>query len=601
MPGRIGFSIIAATLCLAPSGVLRAQVPRDVLMRRLQGLDSYVEGVRALWDVPGIGIGIVADGKLILARGYGYRDLGRKLPFTPHTLFPIGSNTKLFTAVAAGLLVQQGALTYDRPIRESVPSIRFSTDTLNDNVTLRDMLSHRTGITRYDSIWYDTGRTAQDLFDRIRYLEPSAPLRTKWIYNNLMYAAVGRIIEIKSGQAYSAFIRQRILQPLGMNATVFSLEEMRSHADYALPYNEAGESSRLAQMPWYAGFAGLESAGALISNVDDLSHWVTALMNEGRFEGRQAIPRAVIAQTAIPAVALAETDDSPWTHDALLGASYGLARFIAVYRGHLIVYHGGHIDGYRSQISIMPNDRLGVIVLMMGEHTGFLYDAVSFNIYERLLGLSPSSGVQDLYKEHSELRTADESARAGRLKGAATGTRPSHDLLDYVGDYSNSAYGTLEIRLQNGRLQLHLNRMRQPLQFVRYDRFDTAGDDLQDKLSVNFSTGFQGKIDRAILAIDDSDVRFDRLGPSPSSTFLDQAAGTYEAPGGTVVTILRHGETLTLSAFGDPDVDLIPYTRSEFRVSSPEDAMIEFKRDDSGDISGFYRRSPAGRYFYRRK
>ncbi len=190
----------------------RAQEPE--ITKKLDGFDSYMAQVLKDWNTPGIGVGIVVNDQLVFAKGYGYRDYEKKLPFTPTTLQQIASNSKLFTAVAAGMLVEEGKLTWDKPVRESVPTIQFYNDQLNNNITLRDMLSHRTGVTRHDLIWFKSPFTRKELFDRLKYLEPQEPMRETFLYNNLMFSAVGEIIELKSGQRWEQFVRERILTPL---------------------------------------------------------------------------------------------------------------------------------------------------------------------------------------------------------------------------------------------------------------------------------------------------------------------------------------------------------------------------------------------------
>jgi len=184
---------------------------------KLQGFDSYMEQTLKEWTTPGIGEGIVVNDKLVFAKGYGYRDYEKKLPFTPKTLCQIASNSKLFTAVAAGMLVEEGKLTWDKPVRQSVPTIQFYNDELNNNVTLRDMLSHRTGVTRHDLIWFKSDFTRKQLFEKLKYLEPEQPMRSTFLYNNLMFSAVGEIIELKSGKRWEDFVHERILTPLDMN------------------------------------------------------------------------------------------------------------------------------------------------------------------------------------------------------------------------------------------------------------------------------------------------------------------------------------------------------------------------------------------------
>src|SRR5437867_8143017 len=182
--------------------------PTIDVTQKLAGFDAFMEKTLKDWNAPGIGVGIVIGDKLVFAKGYGYRDYEKKLPITANTLYPIASNTKLFTAVAAGFLVEEGKLTWDRPIRESVPTIEFHDSFLNNTVTLRDMLAHRTGITRHDSIWYKSDYSNKELFERLKYLEPKEQPRQIFLYNNMMYAAAGYSIELQSGKPWKDFVRK---------------------------------------------------------------------------------------------------------------------------------------------------------------------------------------------------------------------------------------------------------------------------------------------------------------------------------------------------------------------------------------------------------
>jgi CubicO group peptidase (beta-lactamase class C family) len=208
------------------------------IIKKLDGIDPVIEKILKDWNVPGCGIGIVYKDKLVYAKGFGYRDLGKKLPVTSQTLFQIASNTKLFTATAVGFIVEEGKLAWDKPVKTFVPQIQFYNDELNASVTIRDMLSHRTGISRHDLIWYNSDFTRRELFDRVKYLEPSIPLRQGYLYNNLMYAASGQIIEILSGKTWEEFVTGRIFNPLEMKNSMFIVEEMLKHPDFMSPYYE---------------------------------------------------------------------------------------------------------------------------------------------------------------------------------------------------------------------------------------------------------------------------------------------------------------------------------------------------------------------------
>src|SRR5712671_6882674 len=230
------FFFMLTLLLTVAEPAARAQTPD--ITSKLDGFDSYMAQILKDWNTPGIGVGIVVNDKLVFAKGYGYRDYEKKLPFTPTTLQQIASNSKLFTAVAAGMLVEEGKLTWDKPIRDSVPTIQFYNDQLNNNVTLRDMLSHRSGVTRHDLIWFKSPYTRKELFERLKYLEPQEPMRQTFLYNNLMFSAVGEIIELKSGQRWEQFVREKIFAPLDMKTTTYGIDDMNKHPDHGVPFRE---------------------------------------------------------------------------------------------------------------------------------------------------------------------------------------------------------------------------------------------------------------------------------------------------------------------------------------------------------------------------
>src|SRR5262245_37718590 len=202
----------------------------------MEGFDAYMEQILKDWNAPGIGVAVVKGDRLVFAKGYGHRDYGKKLPFTPGTFVQIASNTKLFTAVTAGLLVSEGKLSWDKPVRESVPAVQFASDHLNTNVTLRDMLAHRTGITRHDTIWYRSDDSRKELFDKLKYMTPKVPLRTSFLYNNMMYAAAGYLIELQTGQTWEQVVRERIMQPLDMKNSAFSVADMVKQPEHGVGY-----------------------------------------------------------------------------------------------------------------------------------------------------------------------------------------------------------------------------------------------------------------------------------------------------------------------------------------------------------------------------
>jgi CubicO group peptidase (beta-lactamase class C family) len=577
-----------------------AQTAIDVT-QRLAGFDAFMEKTLKDWNAPGIGVGIVVGDKLVFAKGYGYRDYEKKLPITSQTLFPIASNTKLFTSTAAGLLVEEGKLAWDRPIRESVPTIEFYNSYLNNTITLRDMLAHRTGITRHDSIWYKSDYSPKELFERLKYLEPKESPRQIFLYNNMMYAGVGYTIQLQSGKPWREFVREKILQPLGMNHTVYSIAEMLKQPDYGVPFTERRDSFELYKIPYYEDTDGLAAAGAIISNIEDMSHWLIALMNNGQYNGKQVLPPKVLQATLEPAIALPNAAGQTRGWWEIINQAYGMGRWTASYRGHLIAFHGGDLPGFHSQVSFMPNDHIGVIVFVIGNHTAPLYNPISYNVYERLLGMDPTPWTDRLLDIRLKGKKAGAEARAKEGFGRVPDTKPSHALADYVGDYEHPAYGTLKIGMKDNALQLDFHKIILPLAHFHYDRFDSPNDEENGKWSLNFSTNPEGDIDKATVSLDEGEVTFVRRPAKLDNATAQRIAGAYETPtGGKFQVVARPGSGVFIVQPGAPDQKLIPYKGLKFHLPEFADVVIEFV-EENGQITMIRQITPSGVFVSRRK
>jgi len=568
---------------------------------KLEGFDAWMEKTLKDWNAPAVGVGIVAGDKLVFAKGYGFRDVEKKLPFTAQTLAPIASNSKLFTAVAAGLLVEEGKLEWDRPIREKVPSIRFHDDELNATVTLRDMLAHRTGITRHDTIWYRSDFTRRELFDRLVYLEPKEPLRQMFIYNNMMYAASGYVIELQSGKTWEEFVRERIFQPLGMGSTVYTIAELEKSPDHGVPYTERRDSFELYRIPYYEDTAGMAPAGAIISNVEDMSHWLIALMNGGVYAGRQVIPTDVLQATLQPAIALPNAMGETRGFWEILNPVYGMGRWTASYRGHQVTYHGGDIDGFHSQVSFLPQGKIGVVVFVIGDHCASLYNTVTWNVYERLLGMSQTPWSERMLEIRLKGKKANAEARTKAGAEKVAGTKPSHPLADYAGTFDHPAYGALAIGTKDAELTFDFHNMKLPLAHFHYDRFDTPNDEQFGQWTVNFLTNPQGDVDRAVMSLDEVEVTFTRRPETVDPALKAKLAGAYETEtGAKFQVVLKDDGSLALVIAGRPAVALVPYKGLTFKVTEFADVTFEFVVED-GTVKALKERTPGGEFSFTRK
>jgi CubicO group peptidase (beta-lactamase class C family) len=571
------------------------------IAKKLQGFDAYITKILKDWNAPGVGVGIVAGDKLVFAKGYGYRDYEKKLPFTPTTLCQIASNTKLFTAVAAGLLVDEGKLTWDKPVRDSVPSIQFYNDQLNNTVTLRDMLAHRTGITRHDTIWFKSDFTRLELYERIKYLEPREPIRQTFLYNNLMYAAAGYLIELQSGKTWEEFVREKIFAPLNMTGTVYSIADMLKQPDFGVPYTEKRDNFELYKIPYYEDIAGVAPCGAIISNIQDMSHWLVALMDDGKYAGQRILPADVLKATLEPAIALPNTMAETRGYWELLNSAYGMGRETTSYRGHLLTFHGGDLPGFHSQISFMPRERIGAIVFVIGNHCASLYNTISYNIYERLLGLDQTPWSERLLELRLKGKKAGTEARAKAGAERIPDTKPSHSLSDYVGEYEHPAYGVLKIGLGDRQLQFDFHKIQFPLTHFHFDRFDTPDDELYGKWSVNFQTNPQGDIDKAVMSLDEAEALFTRKPEALEPGLLKQLAGTYETPTGFKFQVtLKEDNVLYLVYPGEPTETLIHYKGLKFRLKEFSDLVFEFVIEN-GEVKALKQRDPSGEFVFTRK
>ncbi len=551
--------------------------------QKLIGIDDTINKILRDWNVPGCAVGIVIKDKLVFAKGYGYRDLENKLPMTANTLFQIASNSKLFTATAIGFLVEDGKLDWDKPIKKYVPQIEFYNDELNANVTIRDMLSHRTGISRHDNIWYKSDFTRQQLFDRIKYLEPSIPLRQGYLYNNLMYAASGQIVEQLSGKTWEQFVTDNIFTPLNMTNSMFVVEEMRKQADFATPYYEKRDTNTLLPYPFYTKMQGVGPCGSIISNINDLSHWLIAQMHGGSYLGKQVIPSSIIKETLQPASLTASV---PSKYFENLNSIYGMGRSTSSYKGHYLTQHGGAIGGIYSNIYFMPADSIGVIVFTNGAHARQILGIISNTIYDKLLGLEETPWNDRALKDYLKNKATDKEARKKPNTDRVLNTKPSHPIADYVGKYEDAAYGIMDIQALNGTLQFTFNNTTLPLQHYHYDRFTSPDDEIEGKWFLLFDTDAQGAIQAVKVSLDEKEVVFVRKADAKLSdpAFLRNLTGAYELNGRTLNLVISNQELVITTA---PAQHLVPYKGTTFKIREFSDQTVEFILDKAGVATGF--------------
>lgn len=564
----------------------------------LEGLDAIAEKALADWKVPGVAIAIIQDDKVILAKGYGFRDAAKKLPVTPQTLFAIGSSTKSFTVAALASLVEEGKLDWDKPVRDYVPGFRMFDQIATDRMTPRDLVTHRSGLPRHDLMWYASPFTRKELFDRLRFLEPSKDFRSTFQYQNLMFMTAGYISGEVAGKSWEALVRERIFAPLGMRSSNFSVDDSQTSQDFALPYSKVKEDVKLIP---FRNIDQIGPAGSINSNVQDMSNYVRMHLAAGKFEGRQVLSESNVTQMQTPQMVIpGELRYAEISHQ-----SYGMGFFITTYRGRKLVHHGGNIDGFSALVTFMPREKIGMVILTNANGSP-LPTVLSYAVYDRLLGLEPVDWTARLKIDEAKAKAAQEEAKKKGYTDRKPDTHPSHALKDYAGEYEHPGYGTISVKLESDHLTATLHSLSGSLNHFHYDVFQFAEDELNplQKEKILFHSNMQGDVDSLSVPLESSlkEIFFTRATDRSmqQSAFLEPLAGKY-ALGPTVVTVTHRGNGLVLTLPGQPPYDLTGVSGTRFNIKGLTGYSVEFKKDGAGQVDELVFYQPNGTFSAKRQ
>lgn len=564
----------------------KATTPADPL----KDFDAYVARVMQDWHVPGAAIVIVKDGKVVLSKGYGQRDIKNNLPVTEQTLFPIASITKSFTVATLGTLATEGKLDWDKPVREYLPDFRLSDDVLTARVTPRDLVTHRTGLPRHDATWYRSGLTREEMYARLRFLEPNRDLRREFQYNNLMFMTAGYLGGKLAGSTWEDAVTARIFQPLGMRSSGFDFgASFKSASDVAHPYRK-DDKEVVHEAPIYAGDQALGPAGSIVSNLSDMTQYLLMYLNHGKLGDRQIISEADIKQMTSPQMIIRSAGLDPeygYNH-------YGMGLFVTTYRGHKYVEHGGNLDGFSLLISFLPDDNIGSVLLLNMDGSS-LREVLAGNIADRLLGLDQVDWSKRELDRYFAFKKADEEARDKNYVPRRLNTQFSHPIDEYVGEYSNPAYGTVEIaRAANDQdLKITYHTMSSRAQHWHYDVWRVPHDplDLLQETEVMFNTDWEGNISGLSSSLEPNvkDIVFTRMPDRRmrERTFLEPIAGTYQVADFKIVVTLRADNVLTVTLPNQRVWELDPVRGNTFAVKGENGLSLDFKRDAGGQVTEF--------------
>jgi len=540
----------------------------------LDGFDAFADQMLKDWKCVGMSVAVIQDGKVILSKGYGFRDLKNRKPVTPKTLFAIGSSTKSFTVSSLGVLADQGNLDWDKPVREYLPDFRLMDQFATERMTPRDLVTHRSGLPRHDLMWYDSPLTRQEIFTRLRYLEPSKDFRTTFQYQNLMFMTAGYLAAHVSGMNWEDHVRKVVLNPLEMSSTNFSVNDSQKSPDFSLPYSVAKEN--IKEVP-FQNIDQIGPAGSINSNVEDMVKYVQMHMNKGK----GVLSEKNESQMTSPQMSIAGLGA-----DKEIGTqSYGMGFFLTTYRGHYLVHHGGNIDGFSALVTFMPQDNIGMVILT-NQNGSSVPTLVSYNVYDRLLGMDQIDWTKRFKDRQEKARASELDAKKKGYTAQHPGTHPSHDLPEYAGEYEHPGYGVVQVKYENNGLRFKFHKLGGPMTHFHYDVFEFPRDeaDPEAKMKVEFHSNLQGDIDFLSLPLESTvkDVVFSRLGDPKMKqrTFLMPLTGTY-VRGGTNVTVAMKGDdAIALTLPGQGTFDLEPVRGTKFNMKGLTGYSVEFLGDD---------------------
>ncbi len=472
-------------------------------MDELQGFAEFIEEKRAAWQVPGVAVAVVKDGETIFSQGFGKRNVEDDLPVTPETIFAIGSSSKAFTAASVAIAIEDGKLEWDKSVQEYLPKFKMKDDFASERMTVRDLLTHRSGLPRHDLSWYNSPESREHLMERVRYLEPTHDFRTNFQYQNLMYMTAGYLAGFVEDCTWEELVRDRIFKPLGMTSSQFSVEDSQKSDNHALPYNEKDDKVFKTE---FRNITNVGPAGSINSNVVDMIEWVKLHLNKGKVGEETIFSEDSARQLHSSQMAIG---DPMW--EQIFGVSlvsYGLGWFINPFRDQIMLHHGGNIDGFAALVSFMPGINAGIVVLTNLDHTA-LPHVIVHDLYDRLLGAEPKDWNAQFMEFTAKMKAAAKEAEAKVAEGQVAGTQPSHPLEAYVGEYENPGYGVLSVALaDDGTLESTYNRISARLEHYHYDVFDMVNTLMDARLKTVFQTNAEGQISSL-------EVPFEPSAPSP--------------------------------------------------------------------------------------
>lgn len=567
-------------LCLVLLFVFQVNAKEPPPVEALKGIDSVIEQELKTFQVPGLAVAVVVGDEVVLSKGYGLRDVEKKLPMAAETQMPIASVTKQFTVAALATLVRQGKLDWDKPVREYLPDFRMHNEYATSHLTPRDLVTHRSGLPRHDAIWYGTELSREQIYHRLPFFEFSRDLRVRFQYNNLMYMTAGYLGSQITKSSWEDLVKNALFEPLGMKRSNFSVAAMHADSNYSQAYelNTKREVVRIE----HSGLDAAGPAGAINSSVDEMARYARMMLAGGMFEGKR-----VLLESDVQAMMQPQMPSGKDLFSDLFGfRSYGMGLFVQTYRGVEIAHHGGNIDGVSALLVLVPSKKIGVVVLANRSGTR-LRDALPYEIIDRLLGLE-SSGLLARHRQLEEKGFAgQDAAKAAGTTDRKPNTKPARPLNEYAAEYLHPGYGPMKVRLEKDRLMLSYNKFTTPLDHWHYEVFQSPADrqNALELTRVQFNSDFSGEVASLSVALESNvdPIVFVRQPPAEmrDRKFLELLAGEYDDGGVTATVAVREDNVLQYIVLGNAR-ELVPVRGTYFRIKDLTGVAVEFMRNPAG-------------------
>jgi CubicO group peptidase (beta-lactamase class C family) len=498
--GKAWQLLLLGILIVAGANPANAQQPAD-----WSWLDNFIQSSMKDWKVPGVSVAVVRDASPVYVKGFGVRDIRSQSPVTPDTLFDIGSCTKAFTSAAIAILVDQHKMQWDAKVNTYVPFFHLQDPLADEYVTIRDLLTHRTGVPGADLMWYQSNLPTDQLIRRLAYVKPNAGFRTLFQYQNMMYVVAGEAVAHASGATWGQFVRQNIFQPLAMTDSDTSATDAQKSSDYATPHQSNPDGS-VKPIAW-VNIDNVGPAGSINSGARDMARWLAFQLGNGTYQGKRLISAPNLEIMHTPQMVIPPGGEIPTVFfPDSTQLSYGLGWFVQQYRGHQLVLHAGDIDGFSAMVVLIPDIHTGYFVAI--NLSSSYRQVLSYEIADKLLGLPQYNWSAHFHKLEADLKAQEKAGEAWQSK-RVPGTHPSRDLAAYAGKYRNPAYGEAQVVFQGAGLGFRFHSFSSALEHWQYDTFVA---NLDGKTRLTFCLDDDGKVSGFTM----DGIRFDRQ-PAPDS------------------------------------------------------------------------------------